>query len=208
MNFPENRVYLASRSLRRRELLKQIGVKYNILLMRETINRPADIDETPLPDESPTDYVYRIVNVKATEGRTRLIQRGLPLLPVLVADTVVTIDGCILGKPQDAAHAQEMLSTLSGRSHQVMTAIAVAVKEKIQVRLSTTIVRFREINEHEMRYMISDGKIFDKAGAYAIQGIAASFIVEISGSYSGVMGLPLFETTQLLEEVGIKVFPE
>jgi nucleoside triphosphate pyrophosphatase len=206
MNFPDNSIYLASRSLRRRELLKQIGVKYNILLMRETLSRPFDIDETPLPDESPTDYVYRIVNTKAEEGWSRLIQRRLPLQPVLVADTVVTIDGCILGKPQDSEQAEEMLMALSGRTHQVMTAIGVVVRDKIQVRLSTTDVRFREIGKREIRHCINSGEIFDKAGAYAIQGMAGAFIVEISGSYSGVMGLPLFETAQLIEEVGIEVF--
>lgn len=202
----DNRIYLASRSLRRRELLKQIGVKYKILLMRETLSRPADIDETPLPNETPTDYVYRIVHTKADEGWKRLIQRGLPLLPVLVADTVVTIEGCILGKPKSLAHAEEMLSTLSGRTHQVLTAIAVVVEDNIQVRLSTTSVRFREISKQEIRVCLANGKLQDMAGAYAIQGMAAAFIVEISGSYSGVMGLPLFETGQLLEESGIKIF--
>ncbi|MDH5481040.1 MAG: Maf family nucleotide pyrophosphatase [Nitrosomonas sp.] len=206
MIFPENSVYLASRSLRRRELLKQIGVKYKILLMRETLSRPVDVDETPIQNESPTDYVYRIVNTKAEEGWSRLIQRGLPLLPVLVADTVVAVDGRILGKPKDTEHAEEILADLSGRSHEVMTAIGVAVKDKIRVKLSTTTVKFREISKREMRYCIASGEAFDKAGAYAIQGMAAAFIEEISGSYSGVMGLPLFETAQLLEEVGIEMF--
>lgn len=202
----DNRIYLASRSLRRRELLKQIGVNYKILLMRETLSRPADIDETPLPNESPTDYVHRIVLTKAEEGWQRLIQRGLPLFPVLVADTVVTIDGSIFGKPTSLTHAEEMLSALSGRTHQVLTAIALIIEENIQVRLSTTSVRFREISEQEIRACLSNGKYTDMAGAYAIQGISAAFIVEISGSYSGVMGLPLFETSQILEESGIKMF--
>lgn len=202
----DNRIYLASRSLRRRELLKQIGVNYKILLMRETLSRPVDIDETPLPNESPTDYVYRIVHTKAEEGWQRLIQRSLPLFPVLVADTAVTIDGSIFGKPINFSHAEEMLSTLSGRTHQVLTAIAIIIEENIQVRLSTTSVRFREISQHEIRACLTDGKLLNMAGAYAIQGVAAAFIVEISGSYSGVMGLPLFETSQLLEESGIKIF--
>ena len=202
----DNRIYLASRSLRRRELLKQIGVNYKILLMRETLSRPADIDETPLPNELPTEYVHRIVHTKAGEGWQRLIQRGLPLFPVLVADTVVTIDGRIFGKPTDVTHAEEMLSALSGRTHHVLTAIALIIEENIQVRLSTTSVRFREISEQEIRACLSDGKFTDMAGAYAIQGISAAFIVEISGSYSGVMGLPLFETSQILEESGIKIF--
>ncbi|HBZ29672.1 MAG TPA: septum formation inhibitor Maf [Nitrosomonas nitrosa] len=206
MAFPENQIYLASRSLRRRELLKQIGVKYKILLMRETLSRPNDIDEAPLHDESPNDYVYRIANTKAEASWLRLSQRQLPLLPILVADTVVSLDGCILGKPSNQEHAEEMLTTLSGRSHQVLTAIGVVFKNEIQVRLSTTTVRFREITPREIRYCINNDKAYDKAGAYAIQGLAAAFIVEICGSYSGVKGLPLFETSQLLEEVGIEIF--
>mgnify|MGYP000566093821 FL=1 len=202
----DNRIYLASRSLRRRELLKQIGVKYKILLMRETLSRPVDIDEAPLPNESPTDYVHRIVHTKAEEGWQRLIQRGLPLFPVLVADTVVTIEGRMFGKPTSLTHAEEMLSALSGRTHQVLTAIALIIEDNIQVRLSTTSVRFREISEQEIRACLSDGKYIEMAGAYAIQGISAAFIAEISGSYSGVMGLPLFETNEILEESGIKMF--
>lgn len=206
MNFPENQIYLASRSLRRRELLKQIGVKYKILLMRETLSRAIDIDETPLPNELPIDYVYRVVHAKAEESWNRIIQRNLLSLPVLVADTVVTIDGCILGKPRNIAHAEEMLTALSGQTHYVLTAIAVVVNEKIQARLSKTMVRFREISKQEIRICLANGEALDMAGAYAIQGIAAAFIVDIAGSYSGVMGLPLFETVQLLEESGVNVF--
>lgn len=205
--FSENQIYLASRSPRRRELLRQIGVKCNLLMMRETLGREIDVDEQPLVDESPTDYIYRITQSKADEGWRRVIQRRLPILPVLVADTIVTIDGCILGKPQDDKHAEEMLKTLSGRSHQVSTAIGVGVKDKIQVRLSTSTVRFRDINEREIRKYLTQNNSLDKAGTYAIQGMAAVFIVEISGSYSGIMGLPLYETAQLLEESGIELFP-
>lgn len=205
--FSDNQIYLASRSPRRRELLRQIGVKFNLLLMRETLGRPVDIDEQPLTDETPADYIHRIVRSKANEGWRRVMQRRLPLLPVLVADTIVTLDGCILGKPRDIEHAKEMLTALSGRSHQVLTAIGVGVKDTVQVRLSTTTVRFREISEREIRNYLANNNILDKAGAYAVQGMAAAFIVEISGSYSGVMGLPLYETAQLLEEIGIELFP-
>ena len=203
----DNQIYLASRSPRRRELLKQIGVKFNLLLMRETLGRPIDIDEQPLIDETPTDYIYRVVQSKASEGWKRILQRKFPLLPVLVADTIVTLDGCILGKPKDIAQAKEMLTTLSGRSHQVLTAIGVGIRDKVQVRLSTSTVKFREISEREIRKYLAQNHILDKAGAYAIQGMASAFIIEISGSYSGVMGLPLYETAQLLEEVGIELFP-
>ncbi len=207
MTFSDNQIYLVSRSPRRRELLRQIGVKFNLLLMRETLGRPIDIDEEPLIDEAPTDYIYRIVRSKANEGWRRITQRKLPLLPVLVADTMVTLDGCILGKPRSIVHAEEILTSLSGRSHQVLTAIAIGISDDVHVRLSASTVRFREISEREVRKYLANNNVLDKAGAYAIQGLAAAFIVEISGSYSGIMGLPLYETAQLLEEIGIEIFP-
>lgn len=207
MILPDNQIYLASRSPRRRELLRQIGVKFNLLLMRETLGRPIDIDEQPLAGETPTDYIYRVVQFKANEGWKRILQRKFPVLPVLVADTIVALDGCILGKPKDILQAEEMLKTLSGRSHQVLTAIGVGIKDKVQIRLSTSTVRFREISEREIRKYLAQNNMLDKAGAYAIQGMAAAFIVEISGSYSGIVGLPLYETAQLLEEAGIELFP-
>ncbi|MBS0300071.1 MAG: septum formation inhibitor Maf [Proteobacteria bacterium] len=204
--FSENQIYLASRSPRRRELLRQIGVKFNLLMMRETLGRAVDIDEQPFANEIPADYIYRVTRAKADAGWKRILQRRLPIQPVLAADTIVTIDGCILGKPKDNAHAEEMLKVLSGRSHQVLTAIGVGIKDTIQMRLSTSTVRFREISEREIRHYLTNNNVLDKAGAYAIQGMAAAFVVEISGSYSGVMGLPLYETAQLLEEAGIAVF--
>lgn len=203
--FSENQIYLASRSPRRRELLRQIGVKFNLLMMRETAGRAIDIDEKPLDNESPKDYIYRITRSKASEGWDKVLQRRLPIYPVLAADTVVTIDGCILGKPRDKADAEKMLKTLSGRSHQVMTAIGVVMQDDLQIRISTSTVRFRELSETEIRNFITHHHVLDKAGAYAIQGLAAAFIVEISGSYSGIMGLPLYETAQLLEEVGVTI---
>lgn len=202
----KNQIYLASRSPRRRELLHQIGVKFNLLMMRETLGRDIDVDEQPLANEVPADYIYRVTRAKADAGWKRILQRRLPVQPVLAADTIVTIDGCILGKPRDNAHAEEMLKILSGRSHQVLTAIGVGIHDTIQMRLSTSTVRFREISEREIRHYLANNNVLDKAGAYAIQGVAAAFIVEISGSYSGIMGLPLYETVQLLEEAGIAIF--
>jgi len=201
----KNRVYLASRSLRRRELLKQIGVNFELLLLRETPSRGADIDETPLPDESPTDYACRIAKAKAEAGWIQLIQRRIPLLPVLAADTVVSLKGRIFGKPENSAHAEEMLAALSGQTHEVLTAVAMIELDRVRVHLSTTSVQFRDISKHEIRAYLAINEAHDKAGTYAIQGVAAIFIAKISGSYSGIMGLPLFETARLLEEFGVEV---
>jgi len=210
MALSENRIYLASRSRRRRELLRQIGVNFEILLMRETLPRPVDVDETPKKGESPTDYVCRIARAKAEAGWKRLVQRRLPLKPLLVADTVVAFKGRIFGKPENPAHAEEILTALSGQTHQVLTSVAVAAQDNLQECLSTTVVRLRDISQSEIRSYLtsgeSSGESYNKAGAYAIQGKAAVFIMEISGSYSGVLGLPLFETAQLLEKFNIKIF--
>lgn len=207
MILPGNRIYLASRSPRRRELLEQIGVNFGTLLLREALPRLADMDETSLPHEPPADYTSRIARAKAETGWTRVIQRKLPHLPVLAADTVVVLKGRIFGKPVNSAHAQEMLNALSGQTHQVLTSVALATQSGIQVCVSASTVRFRDISEREIHTYLASDEAHDKAGSYAIQGIAAVFIAEISGSYSGVMGLPLFETAQLLEESGIKIFP-
>lgn len=166
----------------------------------------ADVDEKPLPDELPLDYALRIARLKAEMGRLRLLERGLRDLPLLAADTAVALGKRILGKPVDCAHAKEMLEALSGQTHHVLTAIAVAADSGIQVRVSTTMVRFRHISEREIRAYLAHGEAQDKAGAYAIQGRAAVFVSAISGSYSGVVGLPLYETAQLLEEYGISLF--
>lgn len=207
MTQPRNRIYLASRSLRRRELLRQIGVNFELLMLREIPSRGPDIDESPLPDEPPADYACRIAKIKAEAGWIRLIQRRVPFLPVLAADTIVSVGVHILGKPESPAHAEEMLSALSGQTHQVVTAVAVTELDRMKVSLSTTAVQFRNISKHEIRTYLATNEAQDKAGAYAIQGMAAIFIANISGSYSGVMGLPLFETAKLLEEFGVEILP-
>ena len=208
MTLPENRIYLASRSPRRRELLKQIGINFATLLLREALPRLMDVDETSLPNEAPADYTCRIARTKAGTGWMQVIQRKLPQLPVLAADTIVVLNGRIFGKPENSAHAEEMLIALSGKAHQVLTAVAVAAQDGTQVRISTSTVRFRNLSECEIRMYLARDETYDKAGGYAIQGMAAVFITEITGSYSGVMGMPLFETAQLLEESGIEIFPE
>ena len=195
-------IYLASRSSRRRELLKQIGVSFEVLLLREGPQRAADFDETPLPAELPDNYVLRIARAKAEAGWARLAQRRLMRFPVLSADTTVALEGSILGKPADREQAIALLRRLSGQTHQVHSAVAVKFDNQTEVSLSTTQVQFRELEEEEIRQYVASGEPQDKAGAYAIQGRGAVFVRAISGSYSGVMGLPLYETSRLLAKFG------
>ncbi len=199
------RIYLASRSPRRRELLAQIGVGFELLLLRDDLARGQDVDETPLPGENPHDYVLRVSRAKAEVGRLRVQQRRLPHFPVLAADTAVVLKDRIMGKPANRDEAMEMLLALSGKRHEVLTAVAVADVGKIEQKLSATIVQFGKLTKHSVRRYAMTGEPLDKAGAYAIQGYAAAFIEKIEGSYSGVMGLPLYETAGLLAEFGIEV---
>ena len=199
MRIIQPRIYLSSQSPRRRELLKQIGINFEMLLLRQDPRRKLDIDESPLPDEQPGAYVQRLSREKALAGWGSLRFRGLPPFPVLAADTTVTIDGLILGKPEDSKHASEMLQQLSGKEHQVLTAVAVAMNEHVEVALSTSTVRFTTLSKERIHQYLLAREYLDKAGGYAIQGVAAAFVEHLSGSYSGVMGLPLFETVQLLK---------
>lgn len=188
-------IWLASRSPRRRELLAQLGVVHDLLLF--------DIDETPAPGEDPQAYVQRIARSKAETGGQELKRRGLEARPVLAADTSVIIDGHILGKPGNAERAEIMLRQLSGHSHQVMTAVALAWQQRVHAALSISTVTFAELEEDDIHRYAHSGEPLDKAGGYAIQGQAAAFIRHLSGSYSGVMGLPAFETVQLLRATGL-----
>ncbi|HEY6822295.1 MAG TPA: Maf family protein [Burkholderiales bacterium] len=194
-------IYLASRSPRRRELLAQIGVRYRLLLFRARPGREADVDEAPLPGEQPAAYVERVARIKAEAGWASLRSRNLPRAPVLAADTTVAVDGKILAKPVDRADAMRMLRMLSGRRHDVLTAIALKHDDWMECALSASEVTFKALSDEEIRQYAASGECDDKAGAYAIQGRAARFIVELRGSYSGVMGLPLYETAQLLERL-------
>lgn len=198
MSIVQPRIYLASQSPRRRELLKQVGINYEMLLLRTTPGRNPDVDETPMPDESPDAYVRRVCMAKSEAGYAALRQRNLPPFPVLAADTTVTLDGKIFGKPDNAEHAAAMLRELSGREHQVLSAVAVSLGEHVEVALSVSTVRFAVLDEERIRRYLLTREYSDKAGGYAIQGHAGAFIENISGSYSGVMGLPLFETVELL----------
>jgi nucleoside triphosphate pyrophosphatase len=194
-------IYLASRSPRRRELLAQIGVRYHLLLFRSRPESPPDVDEAVLPDEAPDTYVERVARSKAEAGWKLLRLRNLPLAPVLAADTTVALDGKILGKPADRKEAAEMLATLSGQRHEVLTAVALARDDELDSALSRSEVLFKKLSSEEIAQYVASGDCDDKAGAYAIQGRAARFVIELRGSYSGVMGLPLYETSQLLEKL-------
>jgi septum formation protein len=199
MRIIQPRIYLASQSPRRRELLKQIGINFEMLLMRSDPRRNLEVDETPRPDEQPENYVRRVSQAKAEAGYDVLKLRNLPQFPVLAADTTVTLDGKIFGKPDSAEQAAEMLRQLSGREHHVLSAVAIALEEHVEVALSTSTVRFVTLSEERIRRYLLTREYTGKAGGYAIQGQAGAFIEHLSGSYSGVMGLPLFETVQLLQ---------
>ena len=198
-------IYLASKSPRRRDLLRQLGVEFQELHLREAAGRNRDVVEEALDSEPASHYVERIARTKAAIGWKRMEQRGLAPQPVLGADTEVVLDGTVFGKPSDAADAQRMLALLSGRRHEVITGIALKHGEDIGFAMSTSHVMVRELSTEEIARYVATGEAIDKAGAYAIQGRAAGFIIRLEGSYSGVMGLPLFETAGLLASAGIPV---
>jgi septum formation protein len=202
MRIIQPRIYLASQSPRRRELLKQIGINFEMLLLRSDSRRNVVVDEEPQAGEQPESYVRRVSQAKAEAGYSALRFRNLPVFPVLAADTTVTLDGSIFGKPGNVEQAADMLRKLSGREHQVLSAVAVVMDAHIEVAVSTSTVRFISLSEDRIRRYLLTREYTDKAGGYAIQGHAGAFIEHLSGSYSGVMGLPLFETVQLLQHFG------
>ena len=196
-------IYLASRSPRRRELLKQIGVTFEIVLLREDARRGADVDEAPLPNEQPDAYAMRIAGAKGELAVRYMGRRALPSRPVLAADTTVIYNQRIIGKPADREDAVGILKSLAGRQHEVITAVALATPSRLEKAISVSRVWFRPLGEDEIRRYVATGEPLDKAGAYAIQGRAAAFITRIEGSFSGIMGLPLAETADLLRRFGI-----
>jgi septum formation protein len=206
MSVRDKGIYLASRSPRRRELLKQIGVPFELLLLREDLRRGADVDETPLSDESPGVYVLRVAGAKVTAAVRQIAFRGLPQKPVLAADTTVVFDDRIIGKPLNAGDATRMLRALSGREHQVLTAVALALREQVETQISVSSVWFHELTDADIRRYVATGEPLDKAGGYAIQGRAGAFVTRITGSYSGIMGLPLAETAELLMRFDIPLW--
>lgn len=199
------RVYLASQSPRRIELLRQIGLDPLVLPLRGAPGR-AEVDETPLPRESARAYVARLARHKAEAGLKALAGRGLPQCPIIGADTTVTLDRRILGKPASAAEAADMLRAYAGRAHGVLTGVAVAWRGQVRAAVSASRVRFATMSEADIAAYVACREPFDKAGGYGIQGRAAMFVEHLSGSYSGVMGLPLFETAQLLRQAGFEWF--
>ena len=192
-------VYLASQRPRRRQLLEQIGVRYELLLA--TPDEDAESLELVLPGEAPMTYVKRVTQLKLEAAVKRMQVRHLKPAPVLCADTTVALGRVILGKPENAQDAVRILKTLSGQTHRVLTAVAVASGRRRSLSVSVSKVTFASMKLSEIKAYVATGEPFGKAGAYGVQGMAAAYISEIKGSYTGIMGLPLFETAELLKNI-------
>ena len=205
MRAPDHKIYLASKSPRRRELLRQIGVDFELLLLRDQAPRGPEVDEQALADEAPDAYVARVTDEKAACAQRIMFLRKLPARPILAADTTVVVDGRILGKPVGSAEAAQMLRLLSGRTHQVMTCVSVHFDQQAWQAIQVSDVSFNTLSEQTIQNYCAGSEPYDKAGGYAIQGMAALFVREIRGSHSGIMGLPLFETAQLLQQAGRRI---
>ncbi|MCS6786039.1 MAG: Maf family protein [Thiobacillaceae bacterium] len=198
-------LYLASQSPRRLELLRQIGLTPTVLALRQTAPR-IDVDETPLPRESARAYVQRVARAKAQMAGRVIQARQLPPWPVVAADTCVVLDGAILGKPRSAEEAAAWLRRYAERSHTVLTAVTVLYGGRMESAVNRSTVHFGPIGERDIAAYLASGEPFDKAGGYGIQGRAGAFVRHLSGSYTGVMGLPLYETLQLLKAVGFEPY--
>ena len=196
-------VYLASQSPRRKQLLEQLGVNFELLL--PDASEDAEALEVAHPNEKPRAYVQRVTDLKLETALQRLKNRGLALAPVLCSDTTVAIGNTIFGKPDNAEHAKEMLKQLSGQTHRVLTAVSIGTMRKQSSALSISQVRFADLSKQDIDRYVASQEPLGKAGSYAIQGKAAAFISHISGNYSGIMGLPMFETAHLLREFGFTV---
>lgn len=196
-------IYLASQSPRRSQLLDQLGVPHQLLL--PDAQEDAESLEQVLPNEAPTAYVQRVTQLKLDAALQRLKRRGLPAAPVLCSDTTVAYGRQIFGKPVDPEDALHILQALSGRTHRVLTAVAFGTARKSSQALAISRVTFAELTPQQLRAYVAGGEPMGKAGAYAVQGRAAGFISHLSGSYSGIMGLPLYETAELLRAWGFKV---
>jgi len=196
-------VYLASQSPRRRQLLEQLGVAYELLL--PAADEDAEALEAMLPHEAPLTYVQRVTQLKLDAALQRLRDRALPQAPILCSDTTVALGRTILGKPANAGDAERILSTLSGKTHRVLTAVALGTAEIRRQAVSISKVTFAPMTPEQIRAYVATGEPMGKAGAYAVQGRAAAYISSLGGSYSGIMGLPMYETAQLLRAFGFDV---
>jgi septum formation protein len=201
----DHKIYLASKSPRRRELLRQIGVEFELLLLRDQAPRGPEVSEAVHEGESAADYVARVSREKCECSYRIMMLRRLPVRPVLSADTTVVLDGRILGKPADFKEATAMLRALSGKTHDVLTSISLRHDDETWQKTHASQVVFTELSDKRITAYCTGQEPYDKAGGYGIQGAAAVFIERIVGSYSGIMGLPLFETAQLLRQAGIQV---
>ena len=199
----DKKIYLASKSPRRRELLRQIGVEFELLMLRNDAIRGPDVTEEVHPGEAPLVYVARVAQEKAAFAWNVVQSRRLTLRPVLAADTTVTIDGEILGKPASREEAVAMLERLSGRTHQVLTSVAVNYTNMAEQVTQVSDVRFATLSAASIKAYCATTEPYDKAGGYGIQGLAALFVEHIDGSHSGIMGLPLYETAKLLRQAGV-----
>jgi len=195
-------IYLASQSPRRRQLLEQLGVRHELLLPGP--HEDAEALEAEIRGESPPAYVERVTRAKLHAARRRLAERGLPPAPILCSDTTVALGRRVLGKPADAAGAHATLRLLAGRTHRVITAVALAWGRREALAVNVSRVAFDPIDERDIAHYVATGEPFGKAGAYAIQSAAAAWIRHIAGSYSGIMGLPLYETAQLLRRAQVR----
>jgi septum formation protein len=201
----DKKIYLASKSPRRRELLRQVGIDFDILSLRSDPTRGIDVSEDAFAGEPALAYVERVAREKGAFAWNVLHMRRMPLRPVLSADTTVTVDGEIFGKPADPKEAVAMLERLSGRTHQVLTSVAVHYTDVVEQVTQVSSVRFATLTPEAIRAYCATPEPYDKAGAYGIQGLAALFIEHIEGSHSGIMGLPVFETAQLLQKAGVTI---
>lgn len=197
-------IYLASQSPRRRQLLEQIGVRHELLLPNAAGDQAEDAEaiEAVLPGEAPRDYVQRVTGLKLDAAVARLARRGLPRAPVLCSDTTVALGAQILGKPEDAGDAARILALLAGQEHEVLTAVALQSGHQRYGALSVSTVRFSPMSPAQIAAYVATGEPLGKAGAYGIQGAAAMHVAHLAGSYTGIMGLPLFETAGLLRQAG------
>jgi septum formation protein len=192
------RIYLTSQSQRHRDSLKQIGISFELLLLRNDPRREITVDETPHTSELTSAYLERICCAKAMAGRNALLLRGLRAFPVLAADSAIELNGMRIGKPHGPTESAGMLRMLSGRQHQLTSAVAVAFQDRVALRMTTTRVTFASLDDERIALYVIGNEGLDRAGAYAVEGVGGAFVERIEGSHSALFGLPLFETFELL----------